>query len=413
MITRKYHKQVNKGAQLRQYLYPMLVLWACSQAVYGQSVTAQQSTIHTPAHPSINANRFILLNANTHPTTPQHAICARDTRSGLIWEIKSPNKGLRYRHNTYTWYTLDTRNNGGFNGNKNGGRCTGSRCDTTSYVGAINHLKLCGLSHWRLPTRRELDTLIDYRIRYPGPMLDVKAFPQTVSQFYWSSTPDANDKDSAWGIGFSFGFDFAYFKIDAARVRLVHDALPGKPRPAQMALNADIPLPVSSYSSAANTQHCQAGIRATAPTSHYLAGDDGTVVDRDSRLMWMRCPLGQHWRHAHCAGKATTFTLAAARNAVAKTRYAGYQDWRLPDITELSLLTELQCEYPAINLTVFPDTTTMNVWSGTPFANDQHKQWQVEFHHGENLADLKSSRAAVRLVRTTGPSNQKQNGMSK
>ena len=96
-----------------------------------------------------------------------------------------------------------------------------SQCNTQSYIKAINHQKLCSTSNWRLPTREELRSIISYQIKYPGPVVDQHYFPNTLSQFYWSSVPDANDKDSAWGIGFSFGYDYAYFKSDHGYVRLV------------------------------------------------------------------------------------------------------------------------------------------------------------------------------------------------
>ncbi len=69
---------------------------------------------------------------------------------------------------------------------------------------------------WRLPTRNELQTLIDYG-RY-GP---ATTFPKTVGWYYWSSTTYALGTDDAWGMNFYTGnVDYSYTS-DHAYVRAV------------------------------------------------------------------------------------------------------------------------------------------------------------------------------------------------
>ncbi len=147
--------------------------------------------------------------------------CILDRKTGLLWEIKSNDGLLRDSQHTFSWYEPDAKRNGGFSGYRNKGRCSLAQCNTHAYIAAINQKHLCGNTDWRLPTREELRSIVDYQIRYPGPTINTNLFPNTVSQFYWSSDPDASDKDSAWGIGFSFGYDYAYFKSDLGYVRLV------------------------------------------------------------------------------------------------------------------------------------------------------------------------------------------------
>jgi hypothetical protein len=150
--------------------------------------------------------------------------CVFDRQTNLTWEVKSNQKGIGYHQSTYSWFEPDARYNGGSVGSSNLGFCTLPPCDTLSLITKFNQENHCGVANWRLPTREELRSIVDYAVPYPGPTIDTRYFPNTLAQFYWSSTPDAGDKDSAWGIGFAFGYDYAYFKNTAAWVRLVHSS---------------------------------------------------------------------------------------------------------------------------------------------------------------------------------------------
>ena len=166
--------------------------------------------------------RFIKLDAHGVPVGDPQASwdCILDLKTELIWEVKG-TEGLRYRGNTYTWYNPHLPQNGGAAGFRNGGHCRGSRCDTHSYIDTLNRLGLCGLHTWRLPLREELRSLVDYQLHPPETAINSGYFPNTMPQFYWSATPDANDSESAWGIGFTFGYDYSYFKSDLGYVRAV------------------------------------------------------------------------------------------------------------------------------------------------------------------------------------------------
>jgi len=59
---------------------------------------------------------------------------------------------------------------------------------------------------WRLPTMKELLTIVDLSVSPPGPTIDSTAFPGTPPDYFWSSTPYAGAADSAWGVYFNNGY---------------------------------------------------------------------------------------------------------------------------------------------------------------------------------------------------------------
>ena len=154
--------------------------------------------------------------------------CVMDKTTGLLWEGKSRQAGLHFQGNTYNWFNPDHRRNGGLAGEPSGRTCRdGSQkhaCDTQRFIDAVNKEKLCGQFDWRLPTREELRSLVDYRAPYPGPAINTDAFPNQRAQFYWSANSKASEPLEAWGIGFAFGFDYAYFKNNKVHARLVSNA---------------------------------------------------------------------------------------------------------------------------------------------------------------------------------------------
>lgn len=146
--------------------------------------------------------------------------CTLDNVTGLWWEVKTDDGGLRDKNNTYSWYNSDEKTNGGFAGYQNAGDCSGGIfCDTEGYVQAVNAAKLCGKSDWRLPKKSELHSIVDYS-RY-NPAIDRDYFPGTITGAFWSSTPYANSSSDALVVNFKYGYDDHNYEGRSDAVRLV------------------------------------------------------------------------------------------------------------------------------------------------------------------------------------------------
>ena len=177
-----------------------------------------------------------------------------DQNTGLMWEKKDDSGGLHDKNNTYTWgmtsspYTMNGTMVTTFLAQLNN-RCAGDgTTDCTAGgdaacvgIGTGNLAGKCGFaSHrdWRIPNAKELQSIINYEIRYPGPTVDPKfhqaatctgctdvtlaACSCTASYGYWSSTTFAYYLDFAWIVLFNdgtVGFDSKSYPYSVRAVR--------------------------------------------------------------------------------------------------------------------------------------------------------------------------------------------------
>lgn len=156
-------------------------------------------------------------------------------------------------------------------------------------------------------------------------------------------------------------------------------------------------VPMTSHAQ----QQCSDYIKSTTEAGRFLIQTNGTVIDKTNKLMWSHCSIGQYTQQQQCIGKAKKLSWKDAHSQVHEIGLAGFTDWRLPTVQELSLLAELRCQQPAINLDLFPNTPVGDYWSSTTFINDIGSAWLVHFGYGENHAAKKLGKAYVRMVRTT------------
>ncbi len=130
-----------------------------------------------------------------YATTPWR--CVLDLISGLTWEVKADDDGLQDKDWTYSWHNTSGINDGGNTGLSNGGLCVDtSNCDTQKLMLAVNNAQLCGFDDWRLPTRRELLSIMHFGASV-APYIDSNYFVNHAALPYWSSSP-ATDNNVAY-----------------------------------------------------------------------------------------------------------------------------------------------------------------------------------------------------------------------
>ena len=163
-------------------------------------------------------------------------------------------------------------------------------------------------------------------------------------------------------------------------------------------------LTLLAMSYAVQAQTCKPeSIPASTPNSQLQDNGDGTITDTKTGLIWKRCLEGQSG--SDCAsGSAEAFTwqqaLQRAQTVNSSGGFAGFSDWRLPTIKELSSLVEHQCVGPAINLTRFPHASSDGLWSSSAVAGSASKAWSVGFDDGYASWSNKGGNGRLRLVRS-------------
>lgn len=220
-----------------------------------------------------------------------------------------------------------------------------------SFADAKEHcaqLVLAGYDDWRLPSRLELVSILDTSRTQPA--IDVSSFPDTPSDWFWSSTAAADGK-AAWYVYFYFGYPNTDLVSNLFSVRCVR------------------------------TAESRASI-----SQHYDVRAD-TVRDLGTGLTWQRAVADQR------------LSFDAARSYCEGLDLAGAQGWRVPSLPELLTLIDDRVEdAPMIDRAAFPDTPGEAFWSSSYFGGTVGLSWQVYFERGNGLYGLPTTEFRVRCV---------------
>jgi len=225
-----------------------------------------------------------------------------DDVTGLTWQ-KSPDRngdGLINKTDKIAWAELP------------------------AYIAGLRAASHGGYDDWRLPSIKELYSLIDFRGTDPGmtgdpsaltPFIDTASFDfgygdpsageRVLDAQYWSNTQYVST--TMGGAATVFGVNFADGRIK------------GYPR--------DLGPGGTSFTA---YLRCVRG-PATYGVNEFADNGDGTITDRATGLMWSQADsgVGMNWGEA--------LLWVQTKNAAS---YLGHKDWRLPNAKELQSLLD-------------------------------------------------------------------------
>jgi len=122
----------------------------------------------------------------------------------------------------------------------------------------------------------------------------------------------------------------------------------------------------------------------------------GTVTDNCTGLMWQQATADINGNGEVGAGDSIYWREAL--EYCERLNFAGYDDWRLPNVKELHSILDLGRTGPAID-SIF-DSTVSAYWSSTSCVDVAELAWGVDFFFGYvNTVDKLSQRRPVRAVR--------------
>src|SRR5690554_6461404 len=277
--------------------------------------------------------------------------CIRDNHTGLTWEAKTNGSEYSDLHSgkaKYLWYNSDPETNGGFEGISSTGNdsryCSIEQCSTEKFIEAVNGEKYCGLENWRLPTYSEMASIANMQSAFDrmenyveNPIL--RHAPST------NNTSDFIKKDNYRNIiGFNaLGMYFPAF------IQPEDWEVPNNPLGAVL-----VSAPVDYQAPLNNNEK-------------YEALTDETVLDKNTGLIWTRCPDTMHDDSNICNKSYYWDDALAAVKEANNDNFLGYNDWRLPSIYELTSLQAFD-RIPLINQEFFPidEIENKSFWSSTP-----------------------------------------------
>jgi hypothetical protein len=260
-------------------------------------------------------------------------------------------------------------------------------CDALTFC---EGLALAGQNDWRLPSIRELESLLDYA--RPPAFDPVFVGPNSA---HWSSTSVADPGPGAfaWYVNFSGGDVSGSGKNNANQVRAVR-GVSGLPESGQTlcydAAGAVIPC--------ADTGACpgQDGFYATgcSNTPRFIDNLNDTVTDTCTGLMWQKNTGNGETALAWCGALAYCEGLSLASRS----------DWRLPNARELHSLLDYGSRGPALD-PLFSAVVGQGSWASTSQTGFARNAWYFgldigsPFEGGASSTSSKQTLLHVRAIR--------------
>jgi predicted small secreted protein len=210
------------------------------------------------------------------------------------------------------------------------------------------NLEINGLNSYRLPTAKELQELVNYQKRGPSldsEFTDIKSGVDSIG--YWSSS---NSKGFALWSSFNTGNDHFY-----------------------------------TTQSNKHYVKCVDATNSKRKSANFARDNSGIVLDYNSKLSWQDNTTvdSKNWKEAIDYCEALTL--------------GGYNDWRLPNISELSSIIDLSSSTKLDS--TFKSTLQKVYWSSTSHVASSKISWGINFAYGTNSYHPKKEKKALRCVR--------------
>ena len=148
-------------------------------------------------------------------------------------------------------------------------------------------------------------------------------------------------------------------------------------------------------------QTCRSNLEESTPTTRFVFNENGTVTDKETKITWMRCAMGQEWDGKTCTGKAHEYSWQEARDTIAALNSDTFGEptsWRLPLVPELASIVERKCFEPRINMTVFPATPPKAFWTGMEKKGSSEQAYIIDFGRGGVMPSKKHYAGPIRLM---------------
>jgi hypothetical protein len=210
------------------------------------------------------------------------------------------------------------------------GSPAGSSCTWQQAINYCDGLTYGGYADWRLPTVAELRILSDYSKHDFA--IDTAVFNGINLNYFWSSSSSLINVAAAWLVNFSDGGAFDFGKEN-------------------------------------NGVHAICVRGNAAPVANFKESSlEGKTIITDSST-------GLLWTKENTAHKMWKDALNYCESLI----YAGFNDWRLPNINELSTLVDYSLVNPSSD---FPEIPSSMFWSSSSYASDVKNVWGISFYSG-------------------------------
>jgi hypothetical protein len=266
-----------------------------------------------------------------------------DHNTGLMWENKTDDGGLRDKDNVYRWSG------------------DGSQETIWDWIDDLNTqggTGFAGHNDWRIPNIKELQSIRDYATGGSARSPFV-----TKPSYYWSSTTVAHFPWAAWTVFFTGGGDMILYDKQAQEfyVRAVRGPVAtidqgpecqrfpatGQTKAYRADKNDGVPRAVRIPDDGT--------VEAGAPLT-YRDNGDGTITDKNTGLIWEKKGNagGLHdrdeaFRWSGDGSQETIWDWLDDVNSEGGTGFAGHDDWRIPNIKELISIVDYGRADPSID----------------------------------------------------------------